>query len=138
LTGSQSVLHNNKSRQPAYFSIALVLLLTSLGLLSGTLAAQPPESPVIALSGSTERVILSKNIRYLRDETYELGVEQVSSEAMADQFFEIDQDRANFSSSDAAYWLNFTLTTGSSYGDETRQWWVKADYPLLDRVDVFI
>ena len=138
MTGSQSVLHNNKSGHPAYFLMALVLLFTSFYLFSGAVAAQPSESPLISLSGSTENVVLSKNIRYLRDETYELGVEQVASEAMADQFFEIDQDRANFSFSDAAYWLNFTLTTGSSYGDETRRWWVKADYPLLDRVDVFI
>ncbi len=138
MTGSESVLHNNKFRQPNYVLISLVLLLTSFCLFSSNVAAEPSESPVIALSGSTERVVLSNNIRYLQDKTFKLGLEQVSSDALADQFFEIDQDRANFSFSDAAYWLNFTLATGSSYGDETRQWWVKADYPLLDSVDVFI
>jgi PAS domain S-box-containing protein len=135
---SQSFTNNNISWRFAYFFIVFVVFFAGSVLQSATAAAQPAESPVIALSGSTERVVLSKNIRYLKDESYELGIKQVASEAMAGQFFEISQDRANFSFSDAAYWLNFTLATGSSYGDETRKWWLKADYPLLDRVDVFI
>lgn len=135
---SHTATNNKKKPRLTRLTELLWLSLILAFFFGGTATAQSSKAPAITLSESTDQVILSKNIRYLKDESYELGIEEVASPALAEQFFEIDQDRANFSFSDAAYWLNFSLKARSSGGNGPQQWWVKADYPLLDRVDVFV
>ena len=112
-----------------------ILLYLWLLLMAGQALASVP---VVRVMDQTDRVVLSTNISFIEDRSGTLSVASVLAGEADDQLFRITSDRANFGFTDAIYWLRFDLLYQSSQSGATRQWWIMADYALLDQVDVYL
>jgi len=125
--------HFLRSRIPGWLRASVLLL--GIFLLA---APASGNSGVVRLTDATERIGLSSRVLFLEDEQGSYTPEQLLSGELDGDFFQVDTEQANFGFNDSVYWLRFTLDYDSRLGEESREWWIKAFYPLLDKVDVFL
>ncbi|MCP3872097.1 MAG: response regulator [Desulfobacteraceae bacterium] len=71
----------------------------------------------------------------MEDQQGELTIEQVSSEAYANQWEKNQQAIPNFAFSDSAYWLRITLTSEMQI---PKIWWLEVAFALQDYIDYYL
>lgn len=113
--------------------------LLGLAVLLMVLVATPGHADtVIRLTDATHKVLLSADARFLEDPGGTYLAEDVLSGRLDGQFFSSENEWANFGFKGDIYWLHARLYYPARGNQGARQWWVQADYPPLDNVDVYI
>ncbi|MFE8070296.1 7TM diverse intracellular signaling domain-containing protein [Marinobacteraceae bacterium S3BR75-40.1] len=109
-----------------------------LGLALACCSMVASADSAVRLNDGTEKLVLSAQSRFLEETGDQYPVEDVLSGKWDDRFFESDKDRANFGFEGGVYWLHTRLVYQPYRDKGPREWWIKADYPPLDKVDVYI
>ncbi len=96
------------------------------------------EQSALLLDQPDQHYTLSGTARYLIDPSATATAEQVLG--MDDSRFELlDRDHLALGYSEQAVWLSFGVQRAAgSIFDQTDQWLLGVDYPLLDHVDVYV
>jgi diguanylate cyclase (GGDEF)-like protein len=72
---------------------------------------------------------------WLEDVKGELSINEVANGPASDRFTPLSEEVPSFGLSSSAYWLRFTIALPA---DDHRDWMLKVDYPMLDRVELYV
>ena len=107
------------------FSIAIILLLIPIASLA---------APTMRLEPDVGEYDLALYADILEDQTGELTIEQVSSQAYDNQWTQNQQSTPNFAFSDSVFWMRFTLTSEMQI---PKNFWVEVVFALNDYIDYY-
>ena len=89
----------------------------------------------ITIEDNQESRLIGKYIEFLKDDTGNLSISDVTSKEYAKEFAPSSEDALNFGYTLAAYWLRFTIANDSG---KARKFILLDDYPLTDDIRIFI
>ncbi|WP_250657063.1 7TM diverse intracellular signaling domain-containing protein [Alkalimarinus coralli] len=95
-------------------------------------------SSVIKLQDHTHLESIGSQVWYLKDSEGKYSVDDLINGVADDQFFQVDNDHANFGFDRSAYWIKFNVQYKSRKATLPKDWWLEFEYQLLDRVDAYV
>lgn len=129
------LLESCQARLSSYL-LNLYLLLTLLLGASGVSLAYG--STVIKLQDHTHLEHIGSQVWYLKDAEGQLTIDDIMQGKADDQFFQVENDHANFGFDKSVYWIKFSVEYRSSKETIPKDWWLEFEYQMLDRVDAYI
>ncbi len=116
----------NRTRLPFF-----LLLLTMLCAWTGASASNA--SPPVDLSESDSISLDSGQLRFYRDKTNTLTLEQIQSDAVQKNFLQLEQN-ISFGYVPDSFWLSFTIDKQEA---QASLWWIEVLPPYLDDIQLF-
>lgn len=92
----------------------------------------------VVIDNTKELIRIGRNLEIFEDETANLTFSEISSPAFNDRFIPSRRDVPNYSMSESAYWIRFSITFPSDSSGRNRKWFLKSGWPHLTSITIYV